>query len=244
MMPCKRLWFLSAALAAMLATLGSPGRASAQFSVTFSTSGSPSGTIVDNGPGDSDPTLGRISISNFIYDGYNINTTSGFSNAPGGLEARLEISALNVTNVSDVEPVTSPVFITYSDTFVTPVTGTSTVLTRLTNLEDGPTITFQSGVNAATGGTLTRTTFGADQTVFTTTVTQPTFSMRAISSIANIPLGRTASFQGLTVASIPQVQGPPPVVVPVPSGLVFLLSALPVFGLVRYRNRSRYLQLA
>jgi len=197
--------------------------------------------VIDNGPGDNDPTLGRISISNFVYDGYNINTTSGFSNAPGTTEARLEISALNVTNVSDV--VTTPLFITYTDTFATPLTGTSSVVTRLTDLEDGPTVTLQSQVNAATGGTLSRNTFGADQTVFTTTVTQPTFTMSSISSISNIPIGRTASFQGLTIASIPQV-GPPPVVVPVPPGLVFVLSALPVLGLVRYRSRSRYLKLA
>lgn len=237
---CKRIWFVAVALTTALTTLGAPGRASAVFSVTFSITGQPTGTVIDNGPGDTDPTTGRIALANFVYDGYNINTTSGFSNAPGGTEARLEVSALNVTNVSDV--VTTPLFITYSDTFATAVTGPSVVLTRLTDLEDGPTITFQSQVNAATGGTLSRNTFGADQTLFTTTVTQPTFTMSAISSISNIPLGRTASFQGLTTASIPPVQQS--FVVPVPPGLVLFLSGLPVLGFVGYRRRSRYLKLA
>lgn len=239
MMPCKRLWFLSAALAAMLATLGSPGRASAQFNVTFSITGFPSQTILDNSALDSDPTVGRIVVSNFVYDGYRINTTSGFSNAPGTTEARLEVSALNVTNVS--QPVNNPVTITFADTFTSPVTGNSTVLTRLTDLEDGATVSFQSRLNATAGPVLTRTTFGADQTAFTATATSPTFNLAAITTIGNVPVGGTSSFQGLTTATIPQLQT---VVVPVPPGLVFVLSALPVLGFVSYRRRSRFLKLA
>jgi len=238
MMSCKTRWFLGAALAATLATFGSPGRASAQFRVTFSETGFASQTIFDNGPGDVDPMVGRIVVSNFSYDGYRFDSTSGFSNAPGTTEARLEVSALNVTNVAS--PAGSPVTVTYSDTFTTPATGTSTVLTRLTDLEDGPTVTFQSQVNATTGGVLSRTTFGADQTTFTAAVVRPTFNFSAIATIGNIAPGGTASFQGLTTASIPQAAA----VVPVPQGLVLALSALPVLGLVRYRRRGQFLKLA
>jgi hypothetical protein len=102
--------------------------------------------ITDNGPGDSDPTIGRI-INTSVVAGFGITITVGQSNSPGTSSAGiLQIQSLDIQNLN---PNPATLIIKLSDTDFTLPGGT------------GDTLRVDSSV----GGTFTQANLG-DSVIF------------------------------------------------------------------------------
>jgi hypothetical protein len=140
--------------------------ANASYSITLDNGAGTSFTIVDNGPADSNSTLGQIGFNNnvvgFIMPGYTTLQITSSSNAPGG-----SLANLNTTQLDVVSSTATSLKITIIDTgFTSPgVTGSTLFVTNgLTGQLTGGSL----GTGTGTATQLTKLDAGSTTSVMGT----------------------------------------------------------------------------
>jgi len=235
-----RLKFLTAALVAAVAALGTPMVSQAAFTVTIWDGVNAAVVISDGGAGDANGQANRINYAN-TYFGYDIDIRAR-TNSPGGETllgpngAELFQNSITVKD-SGTGPASGPLTITiFSDgyqPFGASVSNSTVVNTLAASaVSPGTTVSLSTAVNPGSG---TVTTLGAQLTAAgeATTYAYPSSlgNPFSVTQVATVTLG-PSSGAGATFT------GTSTVVAPAPAGLVMAVTALPFFGLIRRRLRK------
>jgi len=228
---------VAAAVAAV--TLGAPSRADAGFKLTIS-DGSNSVQVDDNVvygippagfANDLDPAAGQVIFSGVIGV-FNINITTGTSNAPGTPTlAQLTINNTSITSAGFTGSKT--LTFTLEDTGFTAPTGSGLFLiSQLANtqLPSGSTVGYQSFLNGTGGTALSLNTVGGASASNAVSISTTPYTLKTVATVTVTGTGgaQTVQFNGLTA-----------VVVPAPASLLLALSAVPALGLGRLFRRKK-----
>jgi len=233
--------YLAAVLVAA-ALLGVSSSAHAAFSLTIS-NGTNSVTVNDNNtpagtnsgstgsPLDLDPASGQIIYSGMIGV-FNVNITTGTSNAPGTVSlAQLSINDISTTTAGFTG--TKTLTFTLQDTGFNLPTGANLQLesqVSTTQLPTNTNVTYQSFLNGNGGTQLSLNTVGGTRTSDSVSITTTPFSLKSVTTFTMTGTGsaQTVQYTGLTA-----------VTVPAPAGVVLALTAAPFLGVGCWLRRRR-----
>jgi len=184
MSDCSKRWVIARCALAFLIVFGFAPYAEAAFSVTIN-----GNSVSDNGPGDTDSSVGFIHYEATI-SGYQIQLTSSTDNTHP--TADLTTSQLRIVNTASAGTVTGPLLVTLSESFNAPpgYTGQQNMLNTLTrNIVAG--IGTSGVVSSKTGG-ISQSGGGSGETA-PTTLTNP-----VASGMSSGTFTRTSDFYTLT----------------------------------------------
>jgi len=238
MLRLRKFLPLAAVLLVGAAVLVAPAQASAAFSLTLADSDGNSVVINDNnaplGSGvDVDPLTGRIVFTGSLGS-FDIQISVGTSNAPG--TPTLAQLTINNTSISSLGFTGSKtVTVTLQDTGFFNPTGKDNLESQVstTQLPSNSTVTFQSYLNGvATGSVQTLTTVGGSRQNTAVNITTTPYSLKNVTTF-------TVQGQGANVGLTVQTSGLTAVTVPVPAGLVLVLTGAPLAGFGAWLRRRK-----
>jgi len=238
MLRLRKFLPLVAVLLVGAAVLGSPTQASAAFSLTISDSDGNTKTINDNNVPvgtalDLDPASGQIIFSGALGS-FNIQMSIGTSNAPGTPNlAQLTINNTTISSAGFTGDKT--VTVTIQDTgFFSPTGNNLNLVSELstTQLPTGSNVTYQSFLNGNPGTLLNLNGVGGASANNGVSITTTPYTLKSVTSYI---VHGTGTGTTLTV----QTTGLTAVTVPVPAGLVLVLTGAPLAGFGAWLRRRK-----
>jgi hypothetical protein len=219
--------------------VGFPAQAVAGFSLNIQESGGASVTVNDGDANDLDHMVnGQIIFSSAVsgsLGAFNINITTGSSNAPGTPQlAQLTINDLSTSSAGFSG--TRTLTFSLEDTGFTSPTGETSLVSELasTALAAASSVTYQSFLNGNPGTLLTLNNVNASGVVANDAVnisgTPYTLKSVTIFTVTGQGTGTNLTVQANGITAV----------APAPQGLALALSALPMLGVVGlyYRRRT------